>query len=67
MNKITKFRNAVKKALGHDEPAKLNDALFGLAALLESEHDNLVTDRDQMEGSQENLEDLAKSSLTEEW
>jgi hypothetical protein len=67
MNKISKFRSAVKKAIGHDEPEKLKDALFGLDTLLESEHDNLVTDRDQMETSQENLEELAKSSLTEEW
>lgn len=46
MNKITKFRSAVKKAIGHDEPEKLKDALFGLDTLLQSEHDNLVTDRD---------------------
>jgi hypothetical protein len=31
MNKITKFRIAIQKAIGHDDNAdKLNDALFGL-------------------------------------
>jgi hypothetical protein len=58
----------VQKALAADNDSeKLTEALYGLDLVLNSEHDNLVTDRDQMEGSQENVEDLAKSSLTEEW
>lgn len=68
MNKVTKFRKVVTKALaGENDSEKLTEALFGLQLLLDNEHDNLTTDRDQMEASQANVEDLAKSSLTEEW
>jgi len=52
MNKVTKFRDVVQKALAAgDDAEKLTESLYGLDLVLSSEHDNLVTDRDQMEGS----------------
>lgn len=52
MNKVSKFRDVVQKALAAgDDSEKLTGSLYGLDLLLTSEHDNLATDRNQMEGS----------------